>query len=164
MQEITQQPAELTSPPPQPTLTPEEAQRQRQIFLVIAGVLVVFIAITLIIVYFLLQPSTDTEKIRDVFIIFMSLVSLILMLILVILIYQLSILINLLQNEIKPILNSTNETVSTLRGTTAFLSENLTEPVIKLNEYLAGISQLFGLFRDTSSTRKSKRKSNVQGE
>jgi hypothetical protein len=51
-------------------------------------------------------------------------------------------LINLLQNEIRPILDSTNETVSTLRGTTAFLSNNLVEPVIKLNEYLAGFSQL----------------------
>ncbi len=58
------------------------------------------------------------------------------------LLIQVTRLINLLNNEIRPILDSTNETVSTLRGTTAFLSNNLVEPVIKLNEYLAGFSQL----------------------
>ena len=164
MQEVTQQPAELPPPPSEPALSPEEVRRQRQAILIISGILVLFIVITLASVYYLLQPTTNTEKIRDVFIIFMALVSLILITILVILIYQLSILINLLQNEIKPILDSTNETVNTLRGTTTFLSENLSEPVIKLNEYLAGFAQLFGLFRDTSRSSKKKNKSNVQGE
>jgi hypothetical protein len=59
----------------------------------------------------------------------------------------------LLQNEIRPIVESTNETVSNLRGTTAFLSDNLVEPVIKANEYAAGFRQLLivlGLARRTS--------------
>jgi predicted PurR-regulated permease PerM len=67
----------------------------------------------------------------------MALTSLVLGIALVVLIAQLAILINLLQNEIRPILDSTTETVNTLKGTTQFLSNNLTEPVIKLNEYLA---------------------------
>jgi hypothetical protein len=44
-------------------------------------------------------------------------------------------------------LQSTNETVSTLRGTAAFLSNNLVEPVITLNEYLAAIRKFFDLIR-----------------
>jgi hypothetical protein len=55
-------------------------------------------------------------------------------------------LINLLQNEVKPILESTSETVNNLRGTTQFLSENLVEPVIKLNSYLAGLRKILGIF------------------
>jgi hypothetical protein len=94
-------------------------------------------------VYFLLQPTTDTARIRDIFIIFMALESLLIGLALVILLIQLARLINLLQNEIKPIIESTNETVSSLRGTTTFLSDNLVEPVIKLNQYLAAITQTF---------------------
>ncbi len=62
-----------------------------------------------------------------------------------ILILQISALINLLQNEIKPILDATNETVHTLRGTTAFLSENMTEPVIKLNSSLAGFRRVLDI-------------------
>lgn len=164
MQEMPQLPAELPTPPEQPAASPEELKRQRQIILVLAGILTVFIVITLVSIFFLLQPTTDTEKIRDVFIIFLALESMILTLVLIILIYQLSVLINLLQNEIRPIMNSTNETVSTLRGTANFLSENLTEPVIKLNEYLAGLSQFFTLFRASSKSQKPKNKSNSQGE
>jgi len=66
---------------------------------------------------------------------------------LVVLIIQLAILINLLQNEIKPILHSTNETVNTLKGTTVFLSNNLVQPVLKLNEYLAGLKKLLDLLK-----------------
>jgi hypothetical protein len=64
----------------------------------------------------------------------------------VVLVIQFASLINLLQNEVKPILQSTSETVNTLRGTTEFLSENLVEPVIKLNSYLAGLRKFFNLF------------------
>ena len=65
---------------------------------------------------------------------------------LVVLIVQVASLINLLQNEVKPILESTSDTVNTLRGTTEFLSENLVEPVIKLNSYVAGLRKIFGIF------------------
>jgi hypothetical protein len=125
--------------------TPQETRQQRQIMIAVIVAAVVLIAFSAAIVYFLLQPGTDTAKIRDVFIIFMALESIILMVTMIIMIFQMSILINLLQNEVKPILESTNETVSNLRGTTKFLSDNLSEPVIKLNEYLAGFSQLFHL-------------------
>jgi amino acid permease len=72
----------------------------------------------------------------------MALASLVLGIALVVLIIQLAVLINLLQNEIRPILDSTNETVNTLKGTTQFISDNITEPVIKLNQYLAMIKKL----------------------
>ncbi|MGB9639276.1 MAG: hypothetical protein ACPL3P_05090 [Anaerolineales bacterium] len=75
----------------------------------------------------------------------MALETLLLGIALTILIIQLARLINLLQNEIKPILNSTNETVNTLKGTTTFLSNNLVEPVMKLNELLAGFQKLMEL-------------------
>jgi hypothetical protein len=61
----------------------------------------------------------------------------------VILIVQLSSLINLLQNEIRPIINSTSETVNTLKGTAKFLSNNLADPVIKLNQYAVMIKRIF---------------------
>lgn len=157
-------PEELSPTPEQPTASPKELKQQRQITLVLAGILTVFIVFTLVSVYFLLQPTTNTEKISDVFIIFLALESMILLLVMVILIYQLSVLINLLQNEIRPIMDSTNETVSTMRGTVTFLSENLSEPVIKLNEYLAGITQLYALLRIARKSKKPQKKSNSQGE
>ena len=95
----------------------------------------------------LFQPTTDTARVRDIFIIFMALEFLLIGIAMIVLITQLARLTLLLQNEIKPILDSTNETANTLRGTTAFLSEHLVEPVLKMNQYLAGMSRLFSMFK-----------------
>ena len=99
-------------------------------------VLIVLVAGIVAAVIGLLQPNTPTERIRDIFIIFMALESLLIGAALVVLIVQFASLINLLQNEVRPILDATNETVNHLRGTTEFLGENVVEPVIKLSSYL----------------------------
>ena len=96
-------------------------------------------------IIFLAKSPAAAANVRDIFIIFMALESFLVGAALIVLIIQLASLINLLQNEIKPILQSTSETVNTLRGTTEFLSENLVEPVIKLNSYLAGLKKFFDL-------------------
>jgi amino acid permease len=92
-------------------------------------------------IYGLTRDAGVTENIRDIFIIFMALISIVIGAALVVLIVQIASLINLLNNEIKPILDATNETIATLRGTTEFLSANLVEPVVKLNSYLAGLTK-----------------------
>jgi len=141
--------------------TSQELRRQRLIFIGLAVVVLIVLALIIFCVWFLLQSSTPTDRIRDIFIIFMALESLLLGLALVVLIIQLARLINLLQNEIKPILDSTNQTVSTLRGTTAFLSDNLVEPIIKMNEYFAGLQQALRVF---GLARGKRRNSSSQGE
>ena len=124
--------------------------RERKTAIAITFVAVLIIALIGVTLYFLLSPRTDAEyvsRIRDVFIIIMAFESILIGSVLVILILQLARLTNLLQNEIKPILDSTNETISNLRGTTAFLSDNLAEPIIKLNEYVAGLMKLLDVFK-----------------
>lgn len=108
-------------------------------------VLIAIIALVVIASIFLLKPENSdvTEQLRDVFIIFMALESLIIGIALVVLIIQLATLINLIQNEIRPIINSTSETVNTLKGTAKFVSNNLTEPIIKVNQLAAMIKKAF---------------------
>ena len=125
--------------------TPEETKRQRRTMAAIIAVVVVIVLILVAFFIFLINPNTDpvvVARIRDMFIIYMALESFLIGIVLVILIVQLARLTNMVQNEILPILESTNETVSNVRGTSTFLSENLVEPVIKLNEYLAGFLRL----------------------
>lgn len=143
------------------TLSPEELRRQRQLLVIGSVVVIIILAVLIGSIYLLAQPGTDTARVRDIFIILMAVESLLLGLVLVILIVQLARLINLLQNELKPILDSTNETVSILRGTTAFLSDNVVEPVMKLNEYIASLQQMLKLIGLTGQRSK---KSNQQGE
>jgi hypothetical protein len=123
----------------------EPEKNRNKIGLVISGIIVLGLIITGLV--FLLQPGTDTARVRDVFIIFMALEFLLIGIVMIILIVQLARLTLLLQNEIKPILDSTNETANTLKGTTQFLSEHLVEPVLKMNQYMAGFSKLVGMFK-----------------
>lgn len=115
---------------------------QRKIIAIVAIIGVLLVGAIFYSTYWMLKNPEQTPTIRDIFIIFMGFEFLLLGIALIILILQLARLINLLQNEIKPILDSTNETVNTLKGTTAFLSDNLVEPVMKLNEYIAGFQRL----------------------
>lgn len=124
----------------------QEGERRQQTILIVAVVaIVILIALVILAVYLLLQPGTPTGKIRDIFLIFMALESLVLGVAMIVLIVQLASLINLLQNEVRPILHATNDTVNNLRGTAEFLGENVVEPVIKLNGYLAGFQRVLEL-------------------
>jgi hypothetical protein len=113
-------------PTPQPQLTPEqlaaklEAEKQQRAIAIWGVVfLVLLLAGIITAIYFLLRP--------------------------IVLIVQVASLINLLQNEVRPILQATTETVNNLRGTAEFLGENVVQPVIKLNGYLAGLQRVIEL-------------------
>jgi hypothetical protein len=157
-----EEPAVISSTLPEGELPPEPQEltpEQRQAMIVVI-IVVIFIAALIFgsILWLAYQPAERVAHIRDIFIIWMAIMSLLISVALVILMIQLARLINLLQNEIKPILDSTNETVSHLRGTTVFLSDNLTEPVIKANTYFAGFAQFLstlGLVRRASRTSRS---------
>jgi hypothetical protein len=133
-------------PPPQIEQPPAKpAQNNNKTLYIIIGVVVLLVLLGIAAIWFLLQPTTPTNKIRDIFIIVVAIESGVIGVALVVLIVQLAALINLLQNEVKPILIATNETVNTLRGTSEFLSENVVEPVIKLNGYMAGLFRMLEL-------------------
>jgi len=142
--------AQTPVPTPEQSLsTPpvKKAKGQKSVVLIILAVIVLLAIAAGGIVLLAISPEGTTAKVRDIFIIVVALESLILGVGLIVLILQLAALINLLQNEIKPILDSTNDTVNNLRGTTQFLSNNLVEPVLKMNEYLAGMKKFWDVFR-----------------
>jgi amino acid permease len=131
---------------PQPSLEQNDQEKQMKRTMTIIGIVAVVLLILLgVAIFFLLQPATPTDKIRDVFIIVVALESLVIGVALIVLVVQLASLINLLQNEVRPILKATNDTVNNLRGTAEFLGENVVEPVVKLNGYLAGLTRMLEL-------------------
>jgi len=118
------------------------------IAVIVGAVLLIGIIIGLVI----LAQKGNAEaaaQVRDIFIILLALEMFVIGVAIIILVVQLANLTNLLQNEIKPILTSTTDTVNTLKGTVRFLSDNMTEPVIKINESLASVRKLVDLFRFT---------------
>ena len=120
-------------------------RKARVLLIAAVGVGIVLLAVVVVAVVALLQPDAPTERWRDVFIILVALESLVIGVALVVLLVQLASLINLLQNEVRPILAATSETVNTLRGTAEFLGESVVEPIIKLNGYLASMRRVLEL-------------------
>jgi hypothetical protein len=114
---------------------------------IVLGVIFFLVLITGIVlaVIVMVKNPGQTETIRDIMIIFMAFESLIIGLALVILLVQLSRLTNLLRYEIRPILESTNETIGSLRGTTRFLSDKLVTPVVKANSTFAALRRAIEL-------------------
>jgi len=112
----------------------------------IALALLLLVALLLAISFMVSNPAT-TETLRDVAIILLALEGFLIGLALIVLIVQLARLTVLLENEVKPILESTNATISTLRGTTTFLSNNLADPVIRANSAASAVRRALELLR-----------------
>jgi len=117
--------------------------------------LIILIAGVVLAVIAMVQNPATTENIRDIVIIFMAIESLLIGVALIVLIIQLARLTDLLVNDVKPILDSTNDTLGTIRGTTHFLSKNLVQPVVKMNSSFAAIRRATELlrFRRRSSSK-----------
>ena len=125
---------------------PETSKKSSSAWAIVIAVLFIGLIIAGIVILSN-QPQEVTSKVRDIFIILLAVEMFIIGVALIVLIIQLASLSNLLQNEVKPILDSTTETVNDLKGTVKFLSDNVTEPVIKLYQSMAGINRLLQMFK-----------------
>ena len=79
-----------------------------------------------------------SATIRDIAIIIIAVETIVIGALLGILIWQVWRLVRLLQNEIKPIIQNTQETVNTVKGTATFMSDNVVNPVMKTSSKLVG--------------------------
>ena len=142
---VTTEPSE-TSKAGQNEIQPEVAPEKKPILAIVIGVLLL-VGLTVGLFFLARAEGQVVTQVRDIFIILMALMMFIIGVALVVLIVQLADLTNLLKNEVRPIIHSTSDTVNTLKGTVRFMSDNLTEPVIKLNESLASVKKIAELFR-----------------
>jgi heme/copper-type cytochrome/quinol oxidase subunit 4 len=124
----------------------------RTVGLVLAVVLV--LAAIGFAVYGLVTHAEFTAVLRDIFIIVLALVTIIIGLFLVILVFQLQSLIALLRDEIKPILESANQTASTVRGTTTFVSDAVVSPLISAASYASAVRETVKVLAGGNRRRK----------
>ncbi len=80
---------------------------------------------------------------RDLAIIIVAFETIIVNILLAVLVIQVIRLIRLLRDEVLPILNSTQETVGTVRGTATFVSDYVVQPVVKVASFSAGARKVF---------------------
>jgi hypothetical protein len=117
----------------------EPSKADRRIIIITVGIAIFVLLVLVGVVVFLYSNPVQTAIIRDIFIIAMAFMSVVIGGAMVILILQVERLIALLRNEIKPMLINANQTVSTVRGTTVFVSDNLVRPTIGIASFMAGL-------------------------
>ena len=81
----------------------------------------------------------ELASLRDLSIVIVALEVIVINVMLVVLIIQLTRLMRLLRDEVLPILYSTQETVSTVRGTATFVGDRVVQPVVKISSFSAGV-------------------------
>lgn len=119
-------------------------------YVIVSIVIAIVLAFLLgwLIVWLAANHADSIEVLRDIFMIGLALTSCIFGIVTMMLLVMVVRLVNMLEYEIKPILEKTNETVGTLRGTTSFVSKNVVEPVVTVSSYTAGarraLKVLFG--------------------
>ena len=124
-----------------PQITAEEKAAKRTQIIIIA-VAVVFVALLVTAIVLMANFPKATVVVRDIAIVFVAVTTFLMGLAMILLIFQIQVLIQVLRDEIQPLLRSVNDTASTVRGTTAFVSHNVVSPIIKWAGFTAGIRQV----------------------
>ena len=133
--------------------TTEQPKAISSTYVIIGVVVAILLGLGLIALIVWLASSfpAEIQTIRDIFIIALALESCLFGIILMVMLVMLVRLVNTVEFEIKPILEQTNETIGTVRGTTKFVSQNVVNPVVKATGYMAGVRRgLKVLFGDPS--------------
>ncbi len=78
---------------------------------------------------------------RDIAIIFLAVETIIIGIFLAVLVWEVWRLIKMLNTEIKPILQSADETARTVRGTATFVSDNFVTPMVRVSSFASGVME-----------------------
>lgn len=133
---------------PSPQYPENQVIPARYVLLGVVVLLVVGVGFVLGVVFLSVNYPDQIEALRDVFIIALALESCVFGIVLMLMLVMLIRLVNTVEFEIRPVLEQTNETISTVQGTTRFVSKNVVEPVVKTTSFIAGVRRgvqaLFG--------------------
>lgn len=83
----------------------------------------------------------SVETLRDIAIILLAVETIIVQVILILLLLEIKSLSKMLRDNIYPILQSADETVRTVRGTSTFVSDNVVSPVVRISSLAAGVTE-----------------------
>lgn len=122
---------------------------------IVVGAVVGVIAL-IVIIYLLLKYPGTTQTIRDLFIIVLALETFVIGTLLLILVWQIITLVRLIREELKPMINSTQETLENVKGTTTFISDRVTQPAIKAMSYTSGMTRAMGVLFDLATRQRAR--------
>lgn len=128
--------------PAQSPVSEKQVSKRTQIFII--GGAILFLVLLVAAVVLMATYEEATQVIRDIAIVFVAVETFLIGLAILILIFQIQMLIQVLRDEVQPLLHSVNDTASTVRGTTEFVSQNVVSPVIKAAGFAAAVRRVTG--------------------
>lgn len=133
---------------PDETVSSSEAEKKSRRTMRLIGIGAV-VLVVLIIAGFVLMISTGvTGVVRDIVIILLALESLLLIGLTVFLVIQVTLLVRMVRDEVRPLIKSAQETVNSARGTTQFVGKHIVTPTANAAGNVARVSRMFQvLFR-----------------
>lgn len=89
----------------------------------------------------IIEEMSTVETVRDISIIVLAVQTIVVQVILVLLLLEIRSLSKMLRENIYPILQSADETVRTVRGTSTFVSDTVVSPVVRASAFAAGVTE-----------------------
>ncbi|MFN2136233.1 MAG: hypothetical protein ACK2UK_09780 [Candidatus Promineifilaceae bacterium] len=119
----------------------EQSEYIRRSYVIIGVIIAVALALlfTVGVLWLARTQGATMEALRDIMIIVLALESCVFGIVLMLMLIMIIRLVNMLEFEIKPILEKTNETLGTVRGTTTFVSDHVVTPVARATSYVSGL-------------------------
>ena len=114
------------------------AEMSKRTQMIVIGAAVLFLVLLIAAIVLMAKFPGATQVVRDIAIVFVAVETFIIGLAMIVLIFQVQMLIQMLRDEIEPLLLSVNDTASTVRGTTEFVSHNVVNPFIQMAGFAAG--------------------------
>jgi NADH:ubiquinone oxidoreductase subunit K len=121
---------------------PSGEQMSKRTQVMIIGGAILFLVVLIAAIVLMATYEEATQVIRDIAIVFVAVETFLIGLAMLLLIFQIQTLIQVLRDEVQPLLRSVNDTASTVRGTTAFVSQNVVSPFIKLAGFTAAVQRV----------------------
>ena len=104
------------------------------------------------------------ETARDIAIIVLAVESIVIGALLIYLVFLIRSLVKMLGEEIKPIVDTTRDTVGTVRGTTVFLSDTLVGPVVQVTGFFSGLRQAVRTLVGSTNNRREEAQPSREAE
>jgi len=127
----------------------------------IAVIVLIFIAGLVLAILDVERAGQLIQLLRDFLVIVLTLEGIMILFAFAVLVVQIARSVNLVQTEVKPILDNAQEAVNTAKGTAEFVSKNAVQPVLRFSGFMAGlwafVREFGGIRRAIRHSRKGNR-------
>ncbi len=165
MDEEKRLPAPEGAEPEAPQPVKAEETREKRIALYVALAVALILALIIGSIVLMYGNHDATVKIRDIAIVFVAVMTFFIGVAMLVLTVQLAVLVKMLREEVTPLMESLQETLATVRGTTTFVSESVVSPVVKVAGFAAAVRQVAGdLFGVVHAVQRKPTKSSTGGK